>query len=134
MKLLTKASLLHDIGKIFIPVEIINKTDKLTNDEYNLIKTHTSLGSLYIQEQLPDEKRLANIICSHHENFDGSGYPNGLMNNNIDTLARIIRITDTYDAMSNDRPYQNKVPKHIIYELFLSDFGHCYDPEIITIL
>ena len=132
--LLTKAALLHDIGKIFVPISIINKPEPLTSSEYAIIKTHTSLGAEHVLKTLPNETRLAKIICEHHENFDGSGYPNQVHHLAIDKLARIIRIADTYDAMSNDRPYQRMVPNHIIHELFFTDFGHCYDPNILTVL
>lgn len=132
--LLTKAALLHDIGKVFVPIEIINKTEPLTTNEYEIIKTHTTLGSEHILKTMHKETRLAKIICEHHENFDGSGYPKHVDHLAIDELARIIRIADTYDAMSNDRPYQPMVPNHIIHELFSTDFGHCYDPNILTIL
>ena len=104
-RILEYAALFHDIGKIGIPDDILNKKGKLTDDEYNLIKNHpdigvTILGGIaFLLNALP-------LIKHHHERFDGKGYPSGLKGEEIPLCARIIAIADTYDAMTSDRPYR----------------------------
>lgn len=100
-------ALLHDIGKIFIPSEVLNSTDKITPEQYDLLKTHVQQGYDHltnILDDLPDE--TAAIIAEHHERMDGSGYPKGLKNDQISPLGRLAGITDTFEAMTSVRPYR----------------------------
>ena len=105
MNLLLYSSLLHDIGKIFIPIELLYKKEKLTDQEFLLIKNHVNYGLSILPESMNEIK---NIIASHHERLDGSGYPRHLQNNQIPELSKIIAIADSYDAMTSNRLY-NKV-------------------------
>lgn len=100
---------LHDLGKISVPDAILNKPDKLTNDEYEIIKTHTEVGSrLLADHPLAD---LANsAVLSHHETPDGRGYPHGLSGEEISVDASIVGICDAFDAMTSTRPYRKGMP------------------------
>lgn len=127
MTRLINASLLHDIGKLFIPEDILNKKQKLTNRELNIIKKHT----LYVKEILNnDYDDIINDIICHHERLDGSGYPYHLKN--ISLNARIIAIADSFDAMTSNRGYNMVLSyEQAFLELFkCSDFG-MYDRELI---
>lgn len=104
-KCLQYAAILHDIGKIAIPMEILNKSSKLTEEEYLLIKEHSRIGYEIIKE-VPFLKRSALVILQHHERPDGKGYPQGLFCTETDILARIISVADAYDAMTRARPYR----------------------------
>jgi putative nucleotidyltransferase with HDIG domain len=102
---LTLAGLLHDIGKAMIPVEILNKPGSLTDEEFELIKSHTRLGYDVLKYQDID-LRIKNAALMHHERCDGSGYPSGLMDDEIEEFAMIIAIADVYDAMTAARSYR----------------------------
>ena len=97
--------LLHDIGKITVPLEILNKPGLLTDDEWKVLRSHASNGYEMISS-LNELKPIANSVLSHHERWDGKGYPNGLKGENIPILARIISVVDAFDAMINDRSYR----------------------------
>lgn len=99
------AGLLHDIGKIAIPEKILLKPGKLTEEEYEIIKTHPELGERLV-ESIEKLKLISNWLKYHHERFDGKGYPEGLEGENIPISARIIALADTYDAMTSDRSYR----------------------------
>jgi len=107
---LSYAAYLHDIGKIRVPDEILNKEGALTAEEQAEIRKHTAYGG----EILAEKEFLANAakaVVSHHENFDGSGYPEGLKGDEIPIEARVIRVVDTYDAITSARPYQGALSK-----------------------
>ena len=95
-------SLLHDIGKISIPERILNKTGSLTNEEWEIIKSHPE-ADYRILESIPRFSHIAKAVLHHHEHWNGKGYPEGLSNENIPYLARIISIIDAYDVMTNDK-------------------------------
>ncbi len=101
---LSVSSLFHDIGKCIIPDEILNKPDKLTVEEYNIIKTHPSESSRLLNGRFEDV--IFKIVQQHHERLDGSGYPCGLKTDNIMFEALIIAVADTYDAITSDRAYR----------------------------
>lgn len=105
LKILTLAGLLHDIGKAKIPEEVLNKPGSLTDEEFNLIKSHTKLGYEILKKQDIDS-RIKKAALMHHERCDGSGYPSGLTEDNIDSFAMIIAIADVYDAMTAARAYR----------------------------
>jgi len=105
LELLKKGSALHDIGKIGIPDSILNKPGPLTNEEFDIMKTHTVIGEKIISA-LKSFENLKSMIRHHHEKLDGSGYPDGLNGSEIDLLTRIIAIVDIYDALIMDRPYR----------------------------
>lgn len=99
------ASMLHDVGKVFIPNEILNKSSKLTENEYETMKEHSKIGC-DISLKSKCFQSASNIIMHHHERYDGKGYPYGLKGNEIPFLSRIISIADSFDAMVSERPYK----------------------------
>ena len=105
MDLLIKGSMLHDIGKIGIPDSILNKPGPLTSEEFEIMKTHTIIGERIIKS-LKSLDNVNTIIRHHHEKLDGSGYPDGLKDKEIDILTRIVSTVDIYDALITDRPYR----------------------------
>jgi len=138
---LIKASALHDIGKIGISDSILLKPGKLTPDEFDIIKTHTSIGSQIIDSiaaSLPDNDmylKYANDICHfHHERWDGTGYPRGLKGDEIPISARIISIVDVYDALVSPRCYKGAYPHDVSLEIITEGRGSQFDPDIVDIL
>lgn len=96
MDALNEASKLHDIGKIHVSLQVLNKPGKLTDEEFEEMKKHSAYGFAIVS---PEDAEIADIILSHHERYDGSGYPNGLSGEDIPYLARIIAVADSIDAM-----------------------------------
>lgn len=99
------AGMLHDVGKIAIPDSVLLKPDRLTQDEYNVIKTHPDVGEQILRPILLFDQERTIILC-HHERWDGKGYPAGLAGNDIPLLSRILSVADSFDAMTNNRPYR----------------------------
>ncbi|PGZ57371.1 hypothetical protein COE58_25855 [Bacillus cereus] len=124
------ASLLHDIGKLGISNKILNKTTYLTNDEYNVIKTHPKLGVKLIKSLSLNEEGES-VIRSHHERWDGSGYPDGLKNNEIPYGARIVSLADTFDAMTSTRAYRPALSPEEAYKRIIEGAGTQFDPELV---
>ncbi len=125
--------LLHDVGKIGIPESIINKPARLNDEEYAIIKSHTTIGSdiLRIIEEFPD---LAIGARSHHERYDGKGYPDGLAGEDIPRMARIIALADAYDAMTSTRSYRKILPQQKVYDEIKAGRGTQFDPELSDIM
>lgn len=126
------AGLLHDIGKIAIPDKILLKPGKLSPEEYEVIKTHPELGEKLVNgiEKL---KLISNWLKSHHERYDGKGYPEGLVGEQIPISSRIIAIADTYDAMTSDRAYRNALPHEVAIAEIQKFAGSQFDPNLATI-
>lgn len=127
--LLTK---FHDLGKIGIPDSILKKPAKLTDDEWKVMKTHTSIGERIAMEST-EIKDIAPLILHHHEKWDGTGYPSGLANENIPIECRILAIVDSFDAMTNDRPYHKAIDGAQATKEILSCSGTYYDPKLVDI-
>ncbi|MDR3644567.1 MAG: diguanylate cyclase [Clostridia bacterium] len=125
-------AIFHDIGKISIPESILLKPARLTQEEFEVVKSHTSIGSS-LAEQIPYLTHISREILCHHENFDGSGYPNGLKDGDIPLLARLIRIIDSYDAMITDRPYQKAISRQDAICELKKCSGIQYDPELTVL-
>ncbi|MEG0181423.1 MAG: diguanylate cyclase [Peptostreptococcaceae bacterium] len=123
---------LHDIGKIGIPDEILLKPGKLTASEFDIMKTHTEKG-YRIAISNPDIDHVAKSILTHHERYDGKGYPLGLKGDEIPFLARIICIVDSYDAMTNDRTYKTKISKQKAIKELINSSGTQFDPYIVKV-
>lgn len=104
------AGLLHDIGKIAVPESILSKKDKLTVEEYDIMKTHTTRGA-EILSPLTGFEEVINGVKYHHERYDGKGYPEGLKGEDVPMIAAIIAVADTFDAMTTDRPYRKGLSK-----------------------
>jgi len=138
---LIKASALHDIGKIGISDNILLKPDKLTSAEFEIIKTHTTIGSQIIDSisaTLPDGDmylKYAKEICHfHHERWDGKGYPMKLKGEEIPLAARIISVVDVYDALANPRCYKAAYPHEVSLEIIAEGSGTQFDPALIDLL
>lgn len=105
-KFFVQCAYLHDIGKIFIPPDILQKKGKLTDEEYLIMKTHTTKGGEFCQS-IPSLKKYFNVACYHHENEDGTGYPKGIRNVPIE--AEIVKVADMYDALVSKRQYKEPI-------------------------
>ncbi len=125
--------LLHDVGKIGIPDGIINKTAKLTDEEYNIIKTHPVLGE-GILKNITEFPQLMTGARWHHERYDGKGYPDGLAGENIPVEARIIAVADSYDAMSSRRSYRDVLEQSNIRSEMEKGKGTQFDPVFAEIM
>ena len=110
MKWLKIASVLHDIGKIGIEDRILRKPEQLNPEEYNTIKGHSDMGAEII-EHVQQLREIVPGVRYHHEQIDGSGYPDGLKGKEIPILAKIVAVADTYDAMTTDRPYRKAMDR-----------------------
>jgi HD-GYP domain-containing protein (c-di-GMP phosphodiesterase class II) len=128
------AALLHDVGKIRIPAEIINKPGKLTYEEFEVIKTHTVEGEKLLSQVGGLLGNVGHIVRSCHADWDGTGYPDGLAGEAIPRVARIVRACDAYSAMTTDRPYRKALPiEDAIAELRRCS-GTDFDPEVVEAL
>ena len=127
------AALLHDVGKIGIPVSIINKKGKLNANEYEVIMQHPSLGA-QILENISEYPYLATGAHYHHERYDGKGYPDGLKGEDIPELARIISVADAYDAMTSKRSYRDPIPQQQVREEIVKGTGTQFDPEYARLM
>ena len=128
MELLDGASRLHDIGKIRVATSILNKPGRLTEEEFSEIKKHSGYGYAIVR---PKDSAVANIVLSHHERYDGSGYPNGISGADIPLLARIIAVADSLDAMASDRCYRKALPWSICVKEIDKNTGKMYDPDVV---
>ena len=122
------AALLHDVGKIGIKDSIINKEGKLTDEEYDVIKTHPVIG-MQILSSISQSPYLSIGAHYHHERYDGRGYPDGLKGEDIPDIARIIAIADAYDAMTSKRSYRDPIPQQLVREEFVKGLGTQFDPN-----
>jgi len=140
------ASKLHDIGKIQIPIEILNKPGRLTKEEFEIIQTHSKIGCDIILKMLDEDRNtmedshinifqnVADIIHQHHEKLDGSGYPNKLTSKTIRIEAKILLVADSFSAMTSDRPYQKAKAIEVAIEELKSYVGIWYDQEVVQTL
>ena len=119
--------LLHDVGKIAVPDTVINKVGKLTDEEFSIIKQHSVVGA-GILENIKAMPKLSVGARSHHERYDGNGYPDGLKGEEIPEEARIIAVADAYDAMSSYRSYRDKLPQDIVRSEIENGKGTQFDP------
>lgn len=130
---LSYIALLHDIGKIGIPAEIINKDSKLTDEEYAIIQTHPVLGFQILSKinRIPDLSLGAHY---HHERYDGKGYPDGLKGEEIPEIARLIAVADAYDAMTSKRSYRDALPQESVRAEVEKGIGTQFDPKFARIM
>ncbi|WP_066251159.1 HD-GYP domain-containing protein [Neobacillus drentensis] len=124
------ACLLHDIGKINIPDQILMKPTSLTNEEYEVIKSHTIVGAEAVSNVVGLSNNIE-VIRSHHERWDGKGYPDKLKGNEIPYLARVAAIADAFDAMTSTRSYRSALTVEAAYERILDGKGTQFDPELV---
>jgi diguanylate cyclase (GGDEF)-like protein/putative nucleotidyltransferase with HDIG domain len=123
-------ALLHDIGKIAIPEYILNKPTVLTETEYEKMKIHPVVGAAMLST-IKFPFPLVEIVKSHHERWDGNGYPDGLAGDAIPLTARILALVDCYDALTTNRPYRAPMDREKVIELFRRESGRAYDPTVV---
>lgn len=129
------AALLHDLGKIGVPDAILRKPGPLDQDEFRIVKEHTEIGSRILQGCTERVLQMAQeIALSHHERFDGTGYPRGLKGNQIPLAGRIVAAADTYDAITSERPYKPPRPFHEAIEEIRKQSGKQFDPAVVEAL
>ena len=132
-KIIYYAGLLHDVGKIRVPEDVINKPGKLTDEEFDQIKVHPISG-YHILKDIHDDDRIAYGAKYHHERYNGNGYPNGLEGENIPEIARIIGVADAYDAMASNRSYRNALPQAVVRAEIEKGRGQQFDEQIADIM
>ncbi len=132
LEVITLCGLLHDIGKLAIPPQIMLKPAKLTTEEFNTIKTHTIRGYNLLKNQ-PVDLRIKHAALMHHERCDGSGYPYGFRSEQIDPFAKLVAIADVYDAMTCARVYRGPMCPFEVLSIFESEGLTKYDPKYIMI-
>ncbi len=127
------AAVFHDIGKIFIDSSILNKPGRLTDEEFAIMKTHSKKGYEVLTHGNNLSVKTTVSVLSHHEHYDGSGYPNGLVGENIILFGRIICIADVYDALTSDRPYRSGSSVLEGIEYIMANSGKLFDPDLVRI-
>ena len=123
---------MHDIGKIIVPRSILNKTGKLTREEYEIVKRHTLKGYEILME-VDGMEEIAKIVKHHHERWDGNGYPDGLREEQIPFESRILAITDAFDAMTSARPYRAPLSVEEALKEISENGGTQFDPNLARI-
>lgn len=125
------AASMHDVGKIGIPDSILLKPNRLSQDEFVIMKTHTLIGGKILSDSKSKLLQMAQkIALSHHENWDGSGYPNGLAGENIPLEARIVSVCDVFDALAHDRVYRQAMSMEEVLQIMKNLRGVKFDPEL----
>jgi response regulator RpfG family c-di-GMP phosphodiesterase len=132
--LLKQASPMHDIGKVGIPDSILKKPSKLTNEEFEIMKTHCLIGyDMLKHSDRPILKASAEVALTHHEKYDGTGYPYGIAGEDIPIFGRITALADVFDALGNDRVYKKAWQLDEILELFKQQRAKHFDPVLIDL-
>lgn len=127
-------ALLHDIGKVLIPKQVLNKPALLNDDEYTLVKTHTQKGWELLQSAYDIGAITAHAALDHHERLDGSGYPRQVKGDNISEIGRIAAVADVYEAMTSDRPQRRAVLPEAVYAFMMEKRGVLFDPDMVDAL
>lgn len=125
----TIGGFMHDLGKVAIPDAVLNKRDRLTDDEYAVIKTHPEVGYRMLHAH-PLAALVADAVRLHHETPDGKGYPQGLTGEQIPQMARIVGICDAFDAMTSTRPYRIGMPQEQALEIIAGNLGRQFDADL----
>ena len=124
-------ALMHDIGKLKVPENILNKPAKLTSEEFEIIKKHTTDGFEILRKDKNISKVSAYIALAHHERYDGSGYPFHTKGDNIHQCARVVSVADVYDALTSDRIYRKKMKVHEAIEYIVASAGKHFDKDVV---
>jgi putative two-component system response regulator len=131
-ELILNASPMHDIGKIGIPDNVLLKPGKLTNEEFDIIKQHPEYGVMIMGEHSSELLKLANDAAnSHHEKWNGRGYPNGTKGEDIPLIGRIAAVADVFDALTSERPYKKAWTIEDAVGLIERESGEQFDPRIV---
>lgn len=132
-ELLLRAARLHDVGKIGIPDHILRKPGRLSAAEFEIVKAHTTIGAKLLSGSSLPMLRMAELIAlTHHERYDGSGYPQGLKGEEIPIESRILAVADSYDALTHDRPHQPAMPPQAAYQAIIAGSGRQFDPAVVA--
>ncbi len=129
---MAKGALLHDIGKIGVPDHILLKPGKLTDDEYEIMRKHPVYG-YNLLKRLKFLEQAAEVVLSHHENFDGTGYPHKISGKQIPLGARIFSVVDTFDAMTTGRSYRGAISYEEAIDLITQSSGNQFDPDVVDV-
>jgi len=133
--LLKQASPMHDIGKVGISDSILNKPGKLTDEEFDIMKSHAEIGyEMFKHSKREILKASATVAYTHHEKYNGKGYPNALTGEDIHIFGRITAIADVFDALGHDRVYKKSWPMEDILALFKKERGEHFDPHLVDLL
>lgn len=133
LRKLSQAALLHDVGKTCVPIEIINKPGRLTEEEFAEVKKHPYYGYNMLRDNYDVSSVARNAILSHHENEDGSGYPRGLTSEKIHLFAKIIHVADVYDALTTKRVYKDAMNPADALEYLMGNAERMFDKELVAI-
>ncbi len=133
-EILAHAATMHDLGKIGIPDRILLKNERLTTDEFEIIKTHTMIGSNILAGSKSPILQAAQVIArSHHERWDGGGYPDSLAGEAIPLFGRIVTVADVFDALTSKRPYKEAFPFEQAVDVVAEGAGTQFDPAVISL-
>ncbi len=128
------AAPMHDVGKIGIPDSILLKPGKLTAEEFEIMKSHTTIGAKILGNSVAEILKIAaQIALSHHEKWNGKGYPQGLSGDEIPLFGRIVGLADVFDALTSKRPYKDPFPAEIAFEIIMGDRGKHFDPDVVDV-
>jgi len=128
---LGRSAMMHDIGKQMVPLEIINKAGKLTDEEFILIKSHSTLGANTLESNEMGDSELWNAVKHHHEKMNGTGYPDGLNGSEIPLFSKIISVADVYDAVTSYRSYREPMPPWKAFEVIRKGIGSEFDYNVV---
>lgn len=128
---LTLGALLHDIGKMFIPEDLLKKPGALTMDEFNIVQQHSLRGFNYMKDELNINAKSRIISLQHHEKIDGTGYPYKLKDKEINLFSKIVSIADVYDGLTSDRIYRKAIPVHEALEYIMGGCGRLFDFNLV---
>lgn len=131
LKLIGMGAILHDVGKLFVDQDVLNKPSQLTSQEFVLIKHHSRLGYEVLKKSPDVTAESALVALNHHERFDGSGYPSGFKGEEIDLNSRIVCITDVFDALTSDRVYSKKISPYKAMQHIVKQASTHFDPELV---
>jgi putative nucleotidyltransferase with HDIG domain len=132
LDVIRRGGLLHDIGKIGTPAEILDKPGRLTDEELKVMREHVNIGAR-ILEPIPGLADSMPIVLQHHEWINGGGYPKGLVGEEVTLHARIFAVADCYDALSSDRPYRAGLPLNKILQILQEGAGKQFDPNVLEV-
>jgi putative nucleotidyltransferase with HDIG domain len=132
IKELTLGALLHDIGKMLVPKDILNKPAKLEPEEFEIMKSHTLLGYRYIVENFDVADNIARVALDHQEKYEGGGYPNGLKGKEINLYAQVASIADVYDALISNRVYKRAFKSEEAIEIMLAEGSKSFNPYMLS--
>ncbi|MCL2574699.1 MAG: HD-GYP domain-containing protein [Defluviitaleaceae bacterium] len=129
---LGRTAIMHDIGKILVPLSILHKPSKLTRDEFEIMKTHSAKGARYLKKMGIGDENMWDSVRAHHEKVDGTGYPDGLKGDEIPYFAQIITVADVYDAVTSFRPYRGPMSPSAAFEMVVGDVGRAFEHDIVA--